>query len=310
MKKTILFCVLFCIFGFNISAQNYIPFPDSNAVWSMRRAKFSVKGDTLLAAKIYKKYYVQWDTVNYNFDFSKSTYYAGVREDSQRIYAWHRLDTTERLLYDFNVNVFDTVTTWILPFDYVPSVSPVFYSNKYMVSGVYTLQLDGGIVTKCIELFDDPWGTSTIWYSGIGSSLGPFISGARQWSVIDYLLEKPLLCFENDSMTIHFFPPNINSDSCFTNELVEVDEYSVSEKPIRTYPNPFSNHIFIETYHMQNLKCSISLYSIDGQLLYSCETTAGGIIKCDLKNIVPSGLYILYYESDQINKSFLIHKIN
>ena len=309
MKKIILFYVLFCIFGFDISAQNYIPFPDSNAVWSMRRAKFSVKGDTLLAGRFYKKYYVQWDPVNYNFDFAKATYYAGVREDSQRIYAWHRLDTTERLLYDFNVNVLDTVTTWILPFDYMPSVSPVFYSNKYMVNGVYSLQLDGGIVTKCIELYDDIWGTPTIWYSGIGSSLGPFISGVREWSVIDYLLEKTLLCYENDSMTIHFFPPNINSDSCFSNEIVKMDEYPVSEKPIRIYPNPFSTHVFIETKYIKDKNCNISIYSVHGSLLFRKETTTCRILDLDLENKIPEGLYILLFEFDQISTTFLIQKI-
>ncbi|HNW69831.1 MAG TPA: T9SS type A sorting domain-containing protein [Bacteroidales bacterium] len=267
MRK-ILFVFILMSFSTLVSAQYYNHFPDSNAVWSMRRAKFSVKGDTLLSGKTYKKYYVQWDSVNFNFDFAKAKYYAGVREDSSRIYAWHRLDTTERLLYDFNVNNLDTVQTWIFPFDYIPGAPINFYTNKYIVNMVSYYALGGVFLTNSVELRDDEWGTPTVWYAGIGSSLGPFITGMIDHYDFNYLLEKPMLCFQKDTLTAHFnttYP--IFSDSCFS-YTYNVEENWYANQLFSVFPNPNNGAFNIKIQNSNKEDFSIEIFTINGQAVY------------------------------------------
>jgi len=305
--KNILIGFIFMVFSSLLTAQFYNPFPDSNAIWSMRRTKFSVKGDTILSGKTYKKYYVQWDTVNYNFDFAKAKYYAGVREDSFRIYAWHRLDTTERLLYDFNVNTFDTVQTWIFPFDYIPNAPINFSSNKYSVDNVNYYSVGGVLPTKYIELHDDIWGTPTMWFAGIGSTLGLFITGMIDHYDINYLFEKPMLCFQNDTITAHFNTYPIINDSCFSNYSL-IEENSSKEELFNVYPNPFSNQLNIKSNLKHDINCNLKMYNIQGQLIFEKELILGGISMINLNEFLPSGLYLIKIISDKINYSIKVQK--
>lgn len=300
MKK-LLFGFILMLFSATLLAQYYNHFPDSNAVWSMRRAKFSVKGDTILGSRTYKKYYVQWDTVNFNFDFAKAKYYAGVREDSFRIYAWHRLDTTERLLYDFNVGNLDTVQTWIFPFDYIPDAPINFFSNKYIVNNVSYDAVGGVFLTNAIQLRDDEWGTPTVWYAGIGSSLGPFITGMIDHFDFNYNLEKPMLCFQNDTINAHFnttYP--ITSDSCFS-YTYSIDENSNNKQIFTVLPNPNSGAFTIKFLNSNKEDLSIEIFAINGQPVYKNHLNKVGLTSenIDLSSC-SKGLYVVKVQTEDV----------
>ena len=304
MKK-LLFGFILILFSATLLAQYYNPFPDSNAVWSMRRAKFSVKGDTILGSKTYKKYYVQWDTVNFNFDFAKAKYYAGVREDSFRIYAWHRLDTTERLLYDFNVNTFDTVQTWIFPFDYIPNAPINFSSKKYSVDNVNYYSVGGVLTTKYIELHDDIWGIPTMWFSGVGSTLGLFITGMIDHYDINYLFEKPMLCFQKDTITAHFdaFSGYINTDSCFSSDFSFIKENSSEEQLFNVYPNPNNGTFTIKFLNSKKEDLFIEIFTINGQAVFENHLNKANLpsLKVDLSSC-SKGLYVVKVQTENIIK--------
>ena len=58
MKYTRLFFVLLFIHSIveNASSQNYIPFPDTNGVWTVGAKRIFIKGDSLFNSHVYKKY--------------------------------------------------------------------------------------------------------------------------------------------------------------------------------------------------------------------------------------------------------------
>ncbi|MFC2138538.1 hypothetical protein ACFLTE_10215, partial [Bacteroidota bacterium] len=125
--------ILLLLISFNIYSQEYqyVPFPTENAIWSEIYyfpvfteppvyERFALSGeDTIIENITYKKLYIFYDTI---FDVNNATCIGGIREDSaKRIY--YKSDNyvhedkpmktyypgEEQLLYDFNLNVGDTL---------------------------------------------------------------------------------------------------------------------------------------------------------------------------------------------------------
>jgi hypothetical protein len=107
-------------------AQQYIPFPTDSAQWSVRNCFYSsqacasfqhkMKGDTLLNGKTYSKIYYSDDLT---YGSQNQTLHCFVREDTaKKVFIKYPtgtgIDTAEFLLYDFNVEVGDTVTIKLL----------------------------------------------------------------------------------------------------------------------------------------------------------------------------------------------------
>jgi len=110
MKNIRLIIILSALY-ININAQSYIPFPNTDAVWTISQLtqsglnvmKYGMYGDTVINNVSYKKIYQNYD---YNFNVSNSQYKGAIREDNKKIYVYYYND--ERILYDFNLNVGDT----------------------------------------------------------------------------------------------------------------------------------------------------------------------------------------------------------
>src|SRR5574344_1887183 len=101
MKKLLFFTVILTAVAFRVAAQEYqyIPFPDSGAVWSEVYSpargecdtvvqiyeRFALSGeDTLINNFTYRKLYIFYDSI---FDKNNATSIGGIREDSlKRIY--------------------------------------------------------------------------------------------------------------------------------------------------------------------------------------------------------------------------------
>ncbi|NQY66893.1 MAG: hypothetical protein HRT72_04120, partial [Flavobacteriales bacterium] len=112
MKFSILLTSLLIIARLT-QAQEYVPFPDSNAVWSVNTDKFYVSGDTVIEGLQYKKYFRTLE--DSSLQVLNGTYYAALREDeSKRIWAIKFDSIAPLLLYDFSVNVNDTITIYPL----------------------------------------------------------------------------------------------------------------------------------------------------------------------------------------------------
>jgi len=171
----------------------YVPFPQSDAIWSEMYVthedsppiyeRFALNGeDTVIGTYNYKKIYMFLDTV---FDKSTATYVGGLREDSDKK-VWFKdaikihdfkpfyliPDSEEILLYDFSVNVGDTIKKGNFDVFFPGAMG---YGNSLMppiiVNQIDTIRI-GNSLRKKIQF---NWWVGE-WIEGIGSTLGLFIT--------------------------------------------------------------------------------------------------------------------------------------
>jgi hypothetical protein len=197
--------ILFVFISFQISvAQDYVPFPDSNAIWTSYRIdvtcgdplyicyfdQFTLTGDTIIGTYSYNKI-VRGGSISNN-------YFGGIRNDipEKKVYFLKAYTDIDTLLYDFNINIGDTV--------------PVSYTNSNVYPAPWTvISIDSifanGQYRKRFNISNTGWETSLI--EGIGSVGGLFE---------EYFYPEgssTLLCFfQNDS---NVYPEgNINMEMC------------------------------------------------------------------------------------------------
>lgn len=163
----------------------------------------------------------------------------GIREDtaSRRIYVGRGSGNTfeETLLYDFSVNVGDTVKRGLY---YNYSIE-----NIYVVDSIDTVTL-GGVPRKRIHFHDndhcvftrnDVFDIGESWIEGIGSTLGLF-HPSLIWAETE-VEENVLVCYSNgDSVIYH--------NSHFTDCMPTASLITPNAPPrITAYPNPAKDRI-------------------------------------------------------------------
>src|ERR1700746_2350414 len=141
MKKLLLFTFLsFCFISIKAQSWVYHEFPDSNAVWNVSYQEtgvgfcgeysYTISNDTIINSVTFKKLnktgrdfsmtYTSSAPPIWNCDHSISTptyynYAGAMREDvlQKKVYYIAMGDTTQQLLYDFNLNVGDTLKGYL-----------------------------------------------------------------------------------------------------------------------------------------------------------------------------------------------------
>ena len=161
MKKMVLSILI--IWQLNSFAQTsiYHHFPASNALWTVEQSvhlledtdpwtkynNYSITGDTVISSAIYHKVWNEgiykkitgWTS---SIDTGAFSYYAGaMREDtiSKKVYFIPPSHSTEELMYDFSVNVGDTVRSYLLGGDYYLRVATI---DSILVGGQYRKKLN------------------------------------------------------------------------------------------------------------------------------------------------------------------------
>jgi hypothetical protein len=225
--------------------QTYQPFPKDNAKWiqewwgpAPEYPPFgfigiwinTLNGDTILNSKTYCKIYYYSSLTN------DSGYYAVLFDDTINRKVYLNFGTKDTLLYDFTLNVGDTIKeTYNVESSssvIICSIDSILLNNKYFKR--YNL-CDGFI--SIIEGIGSN--------AGLEAELNPWEYGER------------LDCFyKNDSI---FFPAN---GIC---QVAGLEEISKKES-INIYPNPANNRVTIEI-PLQTEDAIISIYNITGQLL-------------------------------------------
>jgi hypothetical protein len=220
----------------------YHPFPTSNTVW---REWFGgvycpycsdyqeyITGDTIIEGKNYSK--IQRTGVYYNVGYNgfctniiwiHYTYYNGAfRNDSvnKKVYYVPPASITDTLLYDFNLNLYDTLPQtylynssggWIL---FVDAIDSILIGSEYH---------------KEFRVTDDTLPPSSYFYliEGIGSSFGllSYLSGYTECG-------DDLVCVQQNGSTIY-------PDSAYLCQLVEgVPDMDSPVFLFKIFPNPVS----------------------------------------------------------------------
>ncbi|MDP1802977.1 MAG: T9SS type A sorting domain-containing protein [Bacteroidota bacterium] len=215
--KLIFFCL---IIHFIASSQTYQPFPIDSANWGFYKTSPSgpsyekeiVKGDTLLGGKNYHKVYTQTNALTgFYREFSKKIY--------GKIIGY--VDTSEILIYDYNLNVGDTF------YDKRTTVGLMF-NYKFVVSSIATTTLTIDSRKQYNFTFEGYQGPPSsysnlgsscnfFWIEGIGSLKGIFNNRANtpegtecyHAALISNASFSTLKCFEHKNL-------QYMSQSCLT----------------------------------------------------------------------------------------------
>ena len=186
-------------------------------------------GDTLIGANFYHQLYIHgytyftMDSYHLCPPFFRGIGFQGaIREDTiaRKVYMWNSSDSTDVLLFDFTLQIGDTVKGILAPAScaIVTSIDSVECSDGWRKMWEYTDE--SGRETNVIE--------------GIGS-----MSGMMEHScTVVGNFSATLNCFSQNNLTI--YPP----DSTWNCEIIDGIEQSNSEKArsaISIFPNPFSS---------------------------------------------------------------------
>jgi hypothetical protein len=245
MKKLLLVIATLTTLSARSQTSVYHPFADSNAFWTMEESNccwnlcsswpvpdpiiidysfsYFVQGDTILNATNYHKLYKSAGIAHehcalggsINNWFNMNTEYAGgYRQDTvmKKVYFFYPNTLQECLLYDFSLNVGDTLYNGCLCFNCVVSgIDSVLIGNNYRKRFSFS-----GSNASIIE--------------GIGSTFG--------WLVplypLDYL--GTLICYSENGQTLY---PDTTTQ-CYiiiagVNEVNKPKSISISPNPFHTY---------------------------------------------------------------------------
>lgn len=259
MNRILLFA--FFVFSFiGLEAQNYIPFPTSNAIWressgnphsSCDEYNYHITGDTIINSLTYHKlqmigYHGPYQPsfclqVSYRYNF----YFGAFRNDSlnKRVYFIPSIDTTEHLLYDFDISLGDTLRGWYGNY-FLDSNLVVINRDSFLLNGTYrkfyTLKDCGNSILDSVVVIE-----------GIGSNRGliPF------YNCDPHLGPQILHCVKENGITTY-------SDPFLSCNIITSVEEAYSDSYINIYPNPSSDLIHIESE--ETIK-EVSLYNLQGQ---------------------------------------------
>lgn len=225
MKKLL----LLTLSAFSIIAKSqtsvYHPFPDSGAVWNFSTGHWCgiefgydalqkyysirVSGDTLINDTNYNKLIVP--TQIYHSDgmcnmygtWATAGYYAGaIRQDiaNKKVFFVDTASNLEQLLYDFNMQVGDSVKGFLNPFSSFEEQRTVYAIDSILVGNSYRKRW---ILSNCYWESETPNDADIYFLEGIGCNGGLIDRNAISCSFDIY--NSPVLCFtQNDTA---FAPP-------------------------------------------------------------------------------------------------------
>jgi len=302
MQKPIIFTIVLASLTLFSNGQN---FPDSTAIWSYfqsdmfgtwRYTQYYQDADTSIGNKTYKKLHRSKeirDSYNDTILFAEYNEYMGAlrSEDSQKkVYLVLKDSINEMLLYDFNLEVGDTVPIWHNNFSHIITVEEID-----------TIIVDG----KSLRAFEM---NTNLAYNPVNEHLIiEGIGSLRDLLYIENYLEGTYTfeCF-NDLKTNIKYPEQCNSVI-----LSSGPEYTEnSEVKVLISPNPCSDYFRVSFVNPRiNNNNKLEIIDLNGKLVlrvkpFNVNQTV------DTKNI-ENGMYLLnIYEEGQIisSKKVLIRK--
>lgn len=268
----------------NLQSTTYHPFPEQNATWNFHlinigfegehneKYSYTLSGDTLIGNQTYHKL-----SRPYARAVGLIGYWGAIRQDiaAKKVYYIAPSETTEHLLYDFSMQVGDTVKGYTqraeFEDDTVISIDSVLVGNSYrkrwLVNSNYNIYF--------IE--------------GIGSTYGLFErSPGNAMDFPDY----SLLCYSENNQTLY-------PDSQTNCDLLTAIENNVTNSdPIRILQDRGSLKIEFDNTDI----VEVCVMDLSGKVIIRQPITNGKTINIDH---LPTGHYIL---TGRDNKNRLIAK--
>jgi len=284
MKKFFLTSIVSVVLAVvNGQTNVYHPFPDSNAIWINLYCNtpppncyiywYSVKGDTIINSITYRKLNI--------CDSNEVTISAigGIRQDipNKKIYFqcfgmtvypvycngnWQ----TEKLLYDFNAGVGDTILYGVEGFDWT-------------VSSIDSVQLLDGTYRKRFKVSN--MCPSGFIIEGIGS-VDHILEGCYNTGPGMYVVQ----CFKQNGTTLYTGQPPY--DVCSTPTAIKEINSSFS---FLVSPNPFCSQTVLQSDNPFH-NATLTVYNCFGQQVKQINNINGQSVTL-MRDNLPSGLYFI-----------------
>jgi hypothetical protein len=276
MKK---YLISYIIFLFTINSFcSEIPIIDTTKVWSVLNVEYSPMGefksthffkfedDTIIHDTLFYKIFESYDSTNSSWFFTEQF----ISENASKIFL-RNIYGINRILYDFNLNVGDTITQLNM-FDQemdwkLNTIDSIFLEKTWHKRLVFGILGCGGC-------------PNDIWIEGIGSLYGVTTPGNV---VADF--STTLLCVKNETEYIYTNP---EFNSCYL--TTGIIEHS-NDKTNIVFPNPFENYIKVNS---DVNELAFSVINIMGQIVSSGDLQSNSFINL---SHLDKGLYILRLKS-------------
>ena len=267
MKLKYLLLLLATPFFLPAQSNNYKEFPDSNAVWNFHYSmhclqngtgneyySIELKGDTIINSLKYHKLhtpYIESHTSG-SCNFPTIGYKGALREDVQqkKVYYIPPFETTERLLYDFNMQIGDTVEGYTQE-QFQNSVNTVIAIDSVLINGQDHKRW---LLNTCYDEY---------LIEGVGATFGLI---ERSNDCMTDLADFKLLCFRNGGSSI--FPDSLSS----CNLITSIEEKSTSKMSMEIQPNPAEDIVHLKFdggIQYQDLR--LTIHDLHGKL-WKAET--------------------------------------
>tara|TARA_R110002049_G_scaffold246247_3_gene420260 strand:+ start:4654 stop:5553 length:900 start_codon:yes stop_codon:yes gene_type:complete len=294
MKKTILLSILTYTFTLIGQTNTYHPFPSNNAIWNFNAnavclssgstvENFSIvmSGDTTINNVLYKK--LQTPFVDRNMSgtctVKNKGYQGAIREEASNkiVYLIKPQETTETLLFDFNLQIGDSIKG----------------------------ALDGGMGDTVISIdsvlvgnnFRKRWNINTCYnisiIEGIGSNYGLIEPTPGCMSDI---ADFSITCFKEGTQVA--YPNSVNN--CQT--ITSLTTNNVNNEPISIFPNPANGEIQLD-FKGRKIK-EVLLFNILGEQIITKEVTNTNLLKIDN---LPAGTVMVVTVDEDNQRTY--HKI-
>lgn len=258
------------LFPFLLSSQNnsYIEFPDSNAVWNFNYSmncfqngtgdenySIEISGDTLINNLEYQKLntpYIESYTIG-SCHYPTTGYKGAIREDIQqrKVYIIPPTENSEQLLYDFNMQIGDTVKGYTQGLD-TPLVPNIVISiDSVLIGSQYHKRW---FLNDCYDEY---------LIEGVGSTFG--LIEQSFYCTLD-LAEFKLICFSKDGNNIY------PSSSTNCNLITSINEKSSPQTQISIYPNPVIDELnLLMDANVETSALKIVIFDLQGKKLREHE---------------------------------------
>ncbi len=271
MKKILFISILFLQLAIaKGQAWIYHPMPDSNAVWRQYHLNWSggptgcdfeyqytMNSDTIIGTYTYHKIYTTgigniYCPPEYYYHF----YVGGMRQDipAKKVYFHSYNDTTERLLYDFSLNVGDTIKRYYNGTE--------GYSFSSFTSGAALItEIDSVLVgSNYYKRFKNLNSSANFEFiEGVGSK-----SGLIETWMPGLEASWRLTCFKKND-TIIYSPPYSGTCDLVDSSWVGIYKYNKIEIAVSISPNPNNGQMTL-SYHLAQT-AELSIYDMQGRRL-------------------------------------------
>jgi hypothetical protein len=285
MKKLLLLIATLSLFSAKSQTFVYHPFPESNAIWNVNMSQgmcfmggflsenysITFSGDTIIDNQTYQKLtspFVQSNFTGGCTQINFPGYQGAIRQDvtNKKVFYLPPSQSTEQLLYDFTMEVGDTVKGYLAsfnnPLDIVTEIDSVLVGDNYRKRWS---------INPCYEIY---------LIEGIGSTFGLLQPSPGCATDMDYY---SLTCFSQNGQSLYPDP----SAECQL--ITSTNDIDVNSDAVLIFPNPSNGPFTVEFYRPIDI-LKVRLTDMKGNIIF--QTQVSNQHKIVIDNL-HSGAYIL-----------------